>query len=248
MGHEAMAIGLATSEFGWEWGDVDALAGAAVAGRILANFATTYDPVRLPPSQPSIPIATLHNNGAFEVDWLVGGDSLSIESLRSLLIGIGNPDVTCDVAEMRLETVGSGMRIAGARGQPPVDFYDVEVVYLEGYAVRSVVELASAGAMADELSAFLQLRMCQAGCGGVRVEVRALGDRTYLVSASDHKQAVVDRFAHELARLCRMSPQLTGPIRQLASQCSPELAHWHARVPRKYVDVSVDCRIARDWM
>ena len=123
------------TRFGWEPGDLDALAGAVVAGHVIecgtqatgGNYAFFE---RVPGLEhPGFPIAEVAADGSSTITKHAGtGGAVTVGTVTAqLLYEIGapayaNPDVTARFDTIELADAGADrVRISGVRGEPPPD-------------------------------------------------------------------------------------------------------------------------------
>jgi hypothetical protein len=144
----SLVVGPAIAHFGWSRGDLDALAGATVAGHVLecgaqatgGNFAFFTE---LPDGgrRPGFPIAELHADGSAVITKHPGtGGAVTRETVTAqLLYEIGTPaylgpDVVAHFDTIRLAEAGPDrVLISGVRGSEPPPTLKVGVNTLAGY-------------------------------------------------------------------------------------------------------------------
>ena len=144
----SLVVGAAAAHFGWQPGDLDALAGATVAGHILecgaqatggnfAYFTELADKGR----RPGFPIAEIEADGSCVITKHPDtGGGVTVETVTAqLLYEIGapdylGPDVVARFDTIRLEPVGPDrVMVSGVRGSPPPETVKVGVNTLGGY-------------------------------------------------------------------------------------------------------------------
>lgn len=145
----AVTLGAAIHHFGWEAKDLDALAGASLAGHILecgpqatgGNF-TDWRDVAEDLAQIGYPIATLRPDGSFDVSKPEGsGGKVSRGTVgEQMLYEIGDPqayllpDVVCDFSDVTLEEIAPDcVRVQGARGLGVPTDYKTCLTWADGY-------------------------------------------------------------------------------------------------------------------
>ncbi|MER5701050.1 acyclic terpene utilization AtuA family protein [Micromonospora sp. NPDC002296] len=144
----SLAVGPAIARFGWGHGDLDALAGATVAGHLIecgaqvtgGNFSFFTE---LPDGghRPGFPIAEIHPDGSSVLTKHPGtGGAVTVETVTAqLLYEVGGPDYLGPDVVTRLDTVEliadgpDRVRVTGVRGTPPPDTLKVGVNNLGGF-------------------------------------------------------------------------------------------------------------------
>lgn len=145
----AVTLGACIHEFGWSGDDLDAMAGASVAGHILecstqatgGNF-TDWECVAEDIADIGYPVAEIAPDGSFVCTKPADtGGLVSVGTVaEQMLYEIGDPqgyvlpDLVCDFSGVRLEQLGADrVRVSGARGYPPTDSYKVSATYADGF-------------------------------------------------------------------------------------------------------------------
>ncbi|MEU4777964.1 acyclic terpene utilization AtuA family protein [Micromonospora sp. NPDC023633] len=144
----SLVVGPAVARFGWGHDDLDALAGATVAGHLLecgaqvtgGNFSFFTE---LPDGgrRPGFPVAELHPDGSCVVTKHPGtGGAVTVETVTAqLLYEVGGPAYLGPDVVTRLDTVELGadgpdrVRVSGVRGTPPPGTLKVGVNNLGGF-------------------------------------------------------------------------------------------------------------------
>jgi acyclic terpene utilization AtuA family protein len=158
----ALVVGPAMRHFGWTAGDLDALAGAVVAGHIIecgcqatgGNHAFFTEVPDL--AHAGFPLAELHADGSCVITKHPGtGGLVSVDTVTAqLLYEIGgpryaNPDVVARFDTIRLEQQGPDrVRVYGTRGEPPSGELKVAINYDGGY--RNTMTLVLTGLDIEE--------------------------------------------------------------------------------------------------
>ncbi len=143
----ALAVGPGMWRFGWSGDDLDALAGAVVAGHIIecgcqatgGNYAFFGEVPDL--AQAGFPLAELAPDGSAVITKHPGtGGLVSVGTVTAqLLYEIGgpryaNPDVIARFDTIRLDPDGPDrVRVSGCRGEPPPADLKVALNYAGGY-------------------------------------------------------------------------------------------------------------------
>ncbi|MFG1950662.1 acyclic terpene utilization AtuA family protein [Micromonospora sp. NPDC048830] len=144
----SLVVGPAIARFGWGRGDLDALAGATVAGHLIecgaqvtgGNFSFFTE---LPDGghRPGFPVAEIHPDGSAVLTKHPGtGGAVTVETVTAqLLYEVGGPEYLGPDVVARLDTVELSadsldrVRVAGARGAPPPDTLKVGITRLGGF-------------------------------------------------------------------------------------------------------------------
>ncbi len=144
----SLVVGPAVARFGWGHGDLDALAGATVAGHLLecgaqvtgGNFSFFTE---LPDGghRPGFPIAELRPDGSSVITKHPGtGGAVTVETVTAqLLYEVGGPaylgpDVVTHLDTVTLTPDGPDrVRVSGVRGTPPPETLKVGVNNLGGF-------------------------------------------------------------------------------------------------------------------
>nr|WP_232534384.1 acyclic terpene utilization AtuA family protein [Plantactinospora sp. KBS50] len=144
----SLLVGPAAAHFGWRDSDLDALAGATVAGHLIecgaqvtgGNFSFFTE---LPDRgrRPGFPIAEVHADGSSVITKHAGtGGAVTVETVTAQLLyeidgpGYLGPDVTARLDTVRLAPAGPDrVRVSGVRGTPPPETLKVGVASLGGY-------------------------------------------------------------------------------------------------------------------
>ncbi|NJP34106.1 DUF1446 domain-containing protein [Micromonospora sp. HSS6-12] len=144
----SLVVGPAVARFGWGRDDLDALAGATVAGHLLecgaqvtgGNFSFFTE---LPDGghRPGFPLAELRADGSSVITKHPGtGGAVTVETVTAqLLYEVGGPAYLGPDVVTRLDTVSltqdgpDRVRVSGVRGTPPPDTLKVGVNNLGGF-------------------------------------------------------------------------------------------------------------------
>ncbi|GAB3140072.1 acyclic terpene utilization AtuA family protein [Microbispora hainanensis] len=177
--------------FGWDPGDLDALAGSVVAGHVIecgcqatgGNYAFFEEVPDL--AHCGFPIAELYADGSSVITKHPGtGGLVSTGTVTAqLLYEIASPrylgpDVTARFDTILLEQEGPDrVRITGVRGEPPPDTLKVAVTYLGGYRntmtlVLTGLDIAAKARIAQEA---IWARVPRESFEQVHVELTRLG-------------------------------------------------------------------------
>ncbi|MFJ8436340.1 acyclic terpene utilization AtuA family protein [Kitasatospora sp. NPDC094019] len=203
----ALVVGPAVAHFGWGAGDLDALAGAVVAGHVLecgaqatgGNYAffREHDVTR-----PGFPLAELHPDGSSVVTKHPGtGGAVTVGTVTAQLLyetagpRYLGPDVTARLDTVRLTDDGPDrVRIDGVRGEAPPATLKTGLNRLGGHRNEVVFVLTG---LDIEAKAALARRQFEEGLAPDRrpAELR------WTLARTDHADAATEEAASALLRL-----------------------------------------------
>ncbi len=174
----SLVVGPAAWWHGWGPGDLDALAGAVVAGHVVecgaqatgGNYAFFQEVPGL--EHVGFPIAEVAADGSAVITKHPGtGGLVSVGTVTAqLLYEIGGPDYAGPDVTARFDTVElvddgpDRVRISGVRGAPPPPTLKVALNYLGGF--RNTITLVLTGLDLDEKALLLERQLWQAVPGG----------------------------------------------------------------------------------
>jgi hypothetical protein len=168
----SLVVGPGIAHFGWARDDLDALAGATVAGHVLecgaqatgGNFAFFTE---LPDGarRPGFPLAELHADGGAVITKHPGtGGAVTVETVTAqLLYEIGSPaypgpDVVADFATVRLTPDGPDrVRLSGTRGAPAPATLKVGANALGGF--RNAMTFVLCGLQIEQKAALVRTQL-----------------------------------------------------------------------------------------
>ncbi|MFJ2192980.1 acyclic terpene utilization AtuA family protein [Kitasatospora sp. NPDC087861] len=217
----ALVAGPAIAHFGWTAADLDALAGAVVAGHVLecgaqatgGNYAffREHDVTR-----PGFPIAELHADGSSVITKHPGtGGAVTTGTVTAqLLYETGGarylgPDVTARLDSVRLTEQGPDrVRIDGVRGEAPPPTLKVGLNRLGGH--RNEVVFVLTGLDIEAKAALVQRQFADALPPAARpAELR------WTLARTDHPDAATEEAASALLRLTARDPDPAKVGREL---------------------------------
>jgi hypothetical protein len=223
----SLVVGPAIAHFGWQRSDLDALAGATVAGHILecgaqatggnfAFFTELPDHAR----RPGFPIAELHADGSCVITKHAGtGGAVTIETVTAqLLYEIGapeylGPDVVTDFRTIQLTQAGPDrVGVSGVRGGPPPSTLKVGINTLGGF--RNAMSFVLCGLDIDAKAALVREQL-QASVGADGL--------TWRLARTDHADADTEEAASALLTVHIQDSDATRAGRAF-SQAAVELA------------------------
>ncbi|MFF2144565.1 acyclic terpene utilization AtuA family protein [Kitasatospora sp. NPDC058190] len=217
----ALVAGPAIAHFGWTAADLDALAGAVVAGHVLecgaqatgGNYAffREHDVTR-----PGFPLAELHADGSSVITKHPGtGGAVTVGTVTAqLLYETGGshylgPDVTARLDTVRLAEEGPDrVRISGVRGEAPPPTLKVGLNRLGGH--RNEVVFVLTGLDIEAKADLVQRQFTAALPPGARpAELR------WTLARTDHPDAATEETASALLRLTARDPDPAKVGREL---------------------------------
>ncbi|WP_407565583.1 acyclic terpene utilization AtuA family protein [Streptomyces sp. 184] len=233
----ALVTGAAQARYGWVTADphdptkpddpdLDALAGAVVAGHVLecgtqatgGNYAffTEHDVRR-----PGFPLAEIEPDGSAVITKHPGtGGAVTVETVTAQLLyetagaRYAGPDVTARLDSVRLDPDGPDrVRITGVRGEPPPPAVKVGLSRLGGY--RNEVVFVLTGLDIDAKAALVRAQMDPALAG--------VADVRWTLARTDRPDADVQEEASALLRLAVRDPD-EAAVGRAVSGAAVELA------------------------
>jgi hypothetical protein len=223
----SLVVGPAAAHFGWSPGDLDAIAGATVAGHVIecgaqatgGNFAYFTE---LPDGgrRPGFPIAEVRADGSAVITKHPGtGGAVTPETVTAqLLYEIGapaylGPDVVAHFDTIRLSDAGPDrVLVEGVRGTPPPPALKVGVSTLAGY--RNAMTFVLCGLDIEAKAALVRAQMVDAvGKDGLE----------FVLARTDHPDADTEETASALLHVHVNDPDARRAGRAF-SQAAVELA------------------------
>jgi hypothetical protein len=223
----SLVVGPGIARFGWTRDDLDALAGATVAGHILecgaqatgGNFAFFTE---LPDGgrRPGFPLAELHEDGSAVITKHAGtGGAVTTETVTAqLLYEIGapaylGPDVVAHFDTIRLRQQGPDrVLVDGVKGSPPPATLKVGANLLGGF--RNSMTFVLCGLQIEEKAALVRTQL-EAALGPEGLE--------FVLARTDHADAGDEQSASALLAV-HMKGQDARRAGRMFSQAAVELA------------------------
>ncbi|MFF7013132.1 acyclic terpene utilization AtuA family protein [Streptomyces fimicarius] len=230
----ALVTGPAAAHFGWGPDDLDALAGAVVAGHVLEcgtqatggnhAFFGAYDPALL--RRPGFPLAEIHADGSSVITKHDGtGGVVDLSTVTAQLLyetggaRYAGPDVTARLDTVRLTADGPDrVRIDGVRGEAPPPTLKAGLTRLGGW--RNEVVFVLTGLDIEAKARLVQAQFADAlerGGGRPPAEVH------WELSRTDHADADTEERAGALLRLV-VRDQDADAVGRAVSSAAIELA------------------------
>ncbi|MER6912433.1 acyclic terpene utilization AtuA family protein [Streptomyces sp. NPDC000594] len=211
----ALVTGPAAAHFGWGPDELDALAGAVVAGHVLEcgtqatggnhAFFAEHDPRTL--VRPGFPLAEIHADGSSVITKHPGtGGFVDIDGVTAqLLYETGGarypgPDVTARLDTVRLTQEGPDrVRISGVRGEPPPPTLKVGCTRIGGW--RNEVVFVLTGLDIEAKAALVRAQM------GAALEAVPPAEARWELARTDQPDAPTEERASAYLRLVVRDPE-----------------------------------------
>ena len=265
----SLVVGPAIAHFGWTRDDLDALAGATVAGHVLecgaqatgGNFSFFTE---LPDGgrRPGFPIAEVHADGSAVITKHPGtGGAVTVETVTAQLVyEIGapaypGPDVVTHLDTVRLtQEAPDRVHVSGTLGTPPPPTLKVGVAGLDGY--RNAMTFVLTGLDLDAKASLVRAQLEDAvGKDGLAFTLTRTETGALLHAAihdKDPKRAgrAFSSAAVELALASYPGCTLTTPPGDatphtvFTSDTTPQSPHWAIHPDGSRVEVSPPARTA----
>ncbi|MFD7641524.1 acyclic terpene utilization AtuA family protein [Kitasatospora sp. NPDC059795] len=209
----ALVAGPGIAHYGWTPDDLDALAGAVVAGHVLecgaqatgGNYAFFAEHAAGSLDRPGFPLAELHADGSSVITKHPGtGGAVTVETVTAQLLyetagpRYLGPDVTARLDTVTLTPDGPDrVRIDGVRGEAPPATLKVGLNRLGGY--RNELVFVLTGLDIEAKAALVQRQLTQA-LTDPPAELR------WTLARTDHEDADTEERASALLRLAARDP------------------------------------------
>ena len=201
----SLTVGPAAAAFGWDYTDLDALAGAVVAGHILECGAQATGGnysffTEIPMGHLGFPIAEISADGSSVITKHEGtGGAVTVGTVTAqLLYEVGgprylNPDVTARLDSAELTQAGPDrVAISGVRGENPPSDLKVSLNFLAG--LRNQVDVVLTGLDIDAKAALFEEQF--------RAALSAEpADLTFSLARTDHADGAPEEQASALLRV-----------------------------------------------
>ncbi len=274
----SLTVGPAMHEFGWDCNDLSKLATATAAGHLLecgaqatGGYASTWKGVEF--ANIGYPIAEMSAAGELIVTKPpnTGGVVDRRTITEQLLYEIGDPksyktpDLDLDFTGITVEEVGPDrVRVSGASGRPPSEFYKVSLAYRDGYFASGELLVSGEDCVpkARACTDIIRQRTEMAGFDLARFNVELLGageaapssttgtppEVMLRVTAHDPNRAALERFTREFAPLITSGPAGLAGYAAGRPQVRPVFAYWPTLIEKSHVPAKVQVATAEQWL
>src|SRR5262245_29373969 len=188
----SLTVGPCLAHFGWTPTELDAIAGATIAGHLIecgtqvcGGFSTDW--LEVPHAHDiGFPIAELSRDGSCVITKPPHtGGAITLQTIKEqLLYEVGDPehylspDATVSFGSVRLEQLETNrVRVSGAKGSPPPSTYKVSAAYRDGFKAHGQLTVFGHDAVKKGRHAgeALLRRLAERGCSFRESLVECLG-------------------------------------------------------------------------
>ena len=243
----SLVVGAAAWHHGWSRTDLDALAGATVAGHVLecgtqatgggySFFAELLDADPAALDRAGFPLAEIAADGSCTITKHPGtGGAVTVETVTEQLLyectgaAYGGPDVVARFDGLRLEQQGPDrVAVSGATGTPPSGWLKVATNRLGGF--RNSVTIPLTGLDVERKAALLRRQLAPVLDGVAEARV--------VLARTDHADAATEEEASALLHVTvkdpdrdRVGKAFTAPLIELALASVPGFSTTAAPAP-----------------
>ena len=272
----SLTVAPCAAHFGWTMNDFNHLASATVAGHLIecgtqvtGGISTHWMDLR-DSADIGYPIVEVSSDGSCIVTKPYGtGGEVSVRTVKEqLLYEIGDPanylspDATVSFTSLDVAAVGAAgadrVRVSGATGRAPSEFYKVSATYPAGWRCAATLTVIGRDAVAKARRAgqavLDKLARTGGAPGGSLVECLGSGDgavgllgrrddlnETVLrIAVRDLDRSVVERFAREVMPLVTGGPQGITGYAEGRPEVREVFGYWPTLIPRDQVRARVE--------
>lgn len=271
----SLTVGPCLHEFAWSATDYDHLAQATIAGHliecgtqvtggIVTDWLDLDDPIDL-----GFPVIEMDPSGDFVVTKPAGtGGTVSMMTVKEqFLYEMGasdtylSPDTCVALDDIEFHEAGENrVKVTGARGAAPTEFYKVSATYRDGFTASAMLTIVGhrAADKAQRAGEIILERVRRAGYSLARTHIECLGagdavpgvlqgpDRSELVevvlriSVADESREGVERFVKEVAPMVTGGAPGTTGYAGGRARVRPVFGYWPCLVRRDDVQPRVE--------
>jgi hypothetical protein len=269
----SLSVAPCVAHFGWSLDDFDRIAGATIAGHLIecgtqVTGGISADWLALDHSRDiGFPIVEVSDDGSCVVTKPpnTGGRVDEHTVKEQLVYEIGDPanfltpDATVSMLSIRVEDLGNDrVRVSGARGKAPSEFYKVSATYRAGFRASGMLTIFGRDAVAKArlagemvLQRLRDLKMSPkdslieclgagAAAPGTMSEPREAMETVLRISIADERRDVVERFTKEFASLVTCGPQGTTGYAEGRPAVREVFGYWPCLIERSKVQTKVE--------
>jgi hypothetical protein len=268
----SLVVGPCVYHYGWKWDAYDQIAGALIAGHVIecgaqvtggisTNWLDVPDPVTM-----GFPFVEMAEDGSCVVTKpdSSGGWVTEQTVKEQLFYEIGDPgdylspDARVSFLSLTLEDQGNNrVRVAGAKGSAPTDYYKVSATYRDGYWGQGMLTVfgRNAVAKAKRCGEIVLERVRRAGYELERTNIECLGtgacgpglfpepellETVLRISVADPRREAVERFSKELVPLVTSGAQGVTGFSGGRPRVSPVFGYWPCLIEKARVTPRVE--------
>ena len=268
----SLTVGPCLAHFGWKEDDYNRIAGATVAGHLIecgtqVTGGISTDWLRLDTADIGYPIAEVCEDGSCIISKpATSGGRVNERTVKEQLVyEIGDPanylspDAAVSFLTIALSDDGADrVRVSGASGRAPTEFYKVSATYRAGYRASGMLTIIGKDAVAKARRAgenvLRRLEQIGAKPRESRIECLGAGDgaggkiagagellETVLrISVADERKEAVERFTREIAPLITCGPPGTTGYAEGRPPVREVFGYWPTLISRDQVRVTVE--------
>ena len=267
----SLTVGPCISHFGWKNDDYNRIAGATVAGHLIecgtqVTGGISTDWLQIDNADIGYPIAEISEDGLCVITKPPGtGGRVNQRTVKEQLVyEIGDPanylspDAAVSFLTISLSDDGPDrVRVGGATGRPPTEFYKVSATYRAGYRASGMLTIIGKDAVAKAQRAGENVlhRLEKAGARPREARIECLGagdgagghvaradqllETVLRISVADDRKELVERFTREIAPLVTCGPPGTTGYAEGRPPVREVFGYWPTLIPRELVQVMV---------
>lgn len=268
----SLVVAACVHHYSWSLNDYDRLAGATIAGHLIecgtqvcGGFSTDWLDVPNP-AKMGFPIVEVFSDASCIITKAsnTGGCVNERTVKEQLLYEIGDPnnylspDARVSFCHLSLEVESKNrLRVSGARGIAPSDFYKVSATYKNGFKSEGMLTIFGHAAILKgrRCGEVILQRVCDAGfdlesshieclgaCDsvpGVFSESDSLKEIVLRIAVSDSRYEAIEQFTREIAPMVTSGPQGVTGYGSGRRKVRPVFSYWPCLLKRDRVKEEV---------